>query len=174
MKKIRRKASGSNPGISNFILGISIIILAPLFLSGRSYSLQQQNPSSVTDYKIGSKDLLEIKVFELPELNQTVRVSEDGSVSLALLGKVGASGLTAQELEKKLASLLDQQYTKVAHVSVFIKEYQKVSVLGAVGKPGMFEIVGPTTLLQVISQAGGLTSQAMNELYIYRRGKDGQ
>jgi polysaccharide biosynthesis/export protein len=134
----------------------------------------QENQLPVTDYKIGSKDLLEIKVFELPELNQTVRVSEEGSISLVLLGKVEVAGLTAQELEKKLAAILDQQYTKVAHVTVFIKEYQKVSVLGAVGRPGMYEIVGPMTLLQIISQAGGLTGQAMNELYVYRRGKDGQ
>ena len=100
-------------------------------------------PWQSDDYRIGAKDLLEIAVFELPELNQTVRVSEDGSITLSLLGKVEVSGLTAQELEKKLASLLDRQYTKGAHVTVFIKEYQKVSVLGAVGKPGQYELVGP-------------------------------
>jgi polysaccharide export outer membrane protein len=49
-----------------------------------------------------------------------------------------------------------------------------VSVIGAVGKPGMFELVGPTTLLQMIAQAGGLTAQAMNELFVYRIGKDGK
>ena len=128
----------------------------------------------VNDYKIGTKDVLQITVFELPDLNQTVRVSEDGSVSLSLLGKVDVAGLTAQELEKKLVAILDQKYTKNAHVTVFIKEFQKVVVLGAVGKPGMYEIVGPTTLLQIIAQAGGLTAQAMSELYVYREGKDGQ
>jgi polysaccharide export outer membrane protein len=55
---------------------------------------------------------------------------------------------------------------------VFIREYQKVSVIGAVGKPGMYELVGPTTLLQIIAQAGGLTAQAMNELFVYRLEKD--
>jgi polysaccharide export outer membrane protein len=127
----------------------------------------------VNDYQIGPNDLLEITVFELPELNQTVRVSEDGSITLSLLGKVGVSKLTAQELEKKLAGLLDQQYTKGAHVTVFIREYQKVSVLGAVGRPGMYELVGPTTLLQIIAQAGGLTALAMKEIYIYRTDRDG-
>jgi len=128
----------------------------------------------VIDYKIGAKDVLQITVFELPELNQTVRVSEDGSVSLSLLGKVDVAGLTAQGLEKKLASILDQKYTKNAHVTVFIKEFQKVAVLGAVGKPGMYELVGPTSLLQIIAQAGGLSAQAMSELYVYREGTDGQ
>jgi polysaccharide export outer membrane protein len=144
------------------------------FLPVPGLPFQAVPPSPIRDYKIGTKDLLEIRVFELPELNQTVRVAEDGSISLSLLGKVDVAGLSAQELEKKLASILDQQYTKAAHVTVFIKEYQKVAVFGAVGKPGNYELVGPTTLLQVISLAGGLTPDAMNELYIFRQGKDGQ
>jgi polysaccharide export outer membrane protein len=131
-------------------------------------------PLQINDYRIGSKDLLEITVFELPELNQTVRVSEDGSITLSLLGKVEVAGLTAQELENKLAGLLDKQYTKGAHVTVFIKEYQKVSIMGAVGRPGQYEIVGPTNLLQVIAQASGFTSQAMNELFVYRVDGDGK
>jgi len=128
----------------------------------------------VNDYKIGAKDLIEIKVFELPELNQTVRVAEDGSITLSLLGKIEVAGLTAQELELKLASLIGERYTKgEAHVTVFIREFQKVAVIGAVGRPGMYELVGPTTLLMVLAQAGGLTSQAMADLYIYRQGQNG-
>jgi len=134
---------------------------------------QEMQPLSVNEYKIGAKDLLEITVFNLPELSQTVRVSEDGSVTFSLLGKVEVAGLTAQELEKKLASLLDQQYTKNARVTVFIREFQKIAIIGAVGRPGMYELVGPTTLLQAIAQAGGLTAQAMNELFVYRYGKEG-
>jgi polysaccharide biosynthesis/export protein len=128
----------------------------------------------VNEYRIGAGDRLEITVFNLPELTQTVRVSEDGSVSFALLGRVEVSGLTAQELEKKLAGLLDQQYTKNARVTVFIREFQKVSVLGAVGKPGQYELMGPTTLLHIIAQAGGLTAQATDEIYIYRQSSDGK
>ena len=137
-------------------------------------ALQEIQPLSVNEYKIGAKDLLEITVFNLPELSQTVRVSEDGSVTFSLLGKVEVAGLTAQELEKKLASLLDRQYTKNARVTVFIRDFQKVAIIGAVSRPGMYELVGPTTLLQAIAQAGGLTAQAMNELFVYRHGKDGK
>ena len=93
---------------------------------------------------------------------------------MSLLGRVEVFGLTAQELEKKLASLLDQHNTRNARVTVFIREYQKVSVIGAVGRPGMYELIGPTTLLEAIAQAGGLTAQAMNELFVYRVGKDGK
>jgi polysaccharide export outer membrane protein len=160
--------------ISIFVFGITLIFLYFGVWPPKILASQEENKIPVIDYKIGTKDVLDIKVFELPELNQTVKVSEDGSISLALLGKVDVSGLTAQELEKKLALILDQRYTKSAHVTVFIKEYQKVAVLGAVGKPGMYELVGPTNLLQIIAQAGGLTPQAMSELYIYREGQDGQ
>jgi polysaccharide export outer membrane protein len=156
---------------------ISLIVIALFlgsFLSADIPTQQETPPLQVNDYRIGPKDLLEITVFGLPELNQTVRVSEDGSITMSLLGRVEVSGLTAQELEKKLASILDKQFTKEARVTVFIKEYQKVSVIGAVGRPGMYELVGPTTLLQVIAQAGGLTAQAMNELFVYRLGKDGK
>jgi polysaccharide export outer membrane protein len=149
---------------------MSMILLGSFFV----FAQEESQPLQVNDYRIGPKDLLEITVFGLPELNQTVRVSEDGSITMSLLGRVEVSGLTAQELEKKLASILDKQYTKEARVTVFIKEYQKVSVIGAVGKPGMYELVGPTTLLQAIAQAGGLTAQAVNEIFVYRRSPDGE
>jgi len=153
---------------------LAAILAFAAFFSPGLYPFQEAQSLQVNDYRIGPKDLLEITVFELPELNQTVRVSEDGSITLTLLGRVEVSGSTAQELEKKLAGLLDQQFTKGAHVTVFIKEYQKISVIGAVGRPGQYELVGATTLLQAIAQAGGLTAQAMNELYIYRSGEDGK
>lgn len=152
---------------------LSVLVLG-MMAAPAVYPFQETQSLQINDYRVGPKDLLEITVFELPELNQTVRVSEDGSITLSLLGKVAVSGLTAQELEKRLASLLDKQYTKGAHVTVFIKEYQKVSVIGAVGRPGQYELVGPTTLLQVIAQAGGLTAGAMNELFVYRLGSDGK
>lgn len=140
-----------------------------------NFAHQETQSLPVNDYRIGAKDLLEITVFELPELNQTVRVSEDGSITMSLLGRIEVAGLTAQELERRLALLLGEQFTREgAHVTVFIREYQKVAVIGAVGRPGMYELVGPTTLLQIIAQAGGLTAQAMNELFIYRRGEDGE
>ena len=84
------------------------------------------------------------------------------------------AGLTAQDLEKKLASILNEKSTKDAHVTVFIKEYQKIAVLGAVGRPGLYEMTGPTSLLKIISQAGGFTAEAMNELYVYRKDADGK
>lgn len=142
----------------------------PLVLSG-----QDQHELIVKEYKIGPKDLLEIKVFELPELNQVVRVSEDGSITIPLVGSVMVEGITKDELERKLAELLEERYLKNARVSVFIKEYQskRVAVIGAVENPGMYELIGRLTLLQMISRAGGFTEKASNELFVLREGNNG-
>ena len=127
------------------------------------------------DYKIGAKDLLEISVFGLEEMNKTVRISEDGKITLPLLGEVEVEGLTKTELEKKLSHLLERKYLQNPQVTVFIKEHQskRVSVLGAVGKPGPYELLGRQTLLQLISEAGGLTEDAGDDIIIIRQFQDG-
>ncbi len=127
------------------------------------------------DYKIGAKDLLEISVFGLEEMNKTVRVSEDGKITFPLLGEVEVEGLTKTELEKKLSQLLEEKYLQSPQVTVFIKEYQskRISVLGAVGKPGPYELLGRQTLLQLISEAGGLTEDAGDDIIVIRQFQDG-
>lgn len=142
---------------------------------GVPFVKEQNGEPFVKEYVIGPMDLLEIKVFELPELNQTVRVSEDGSITIPLLGKVMVEGLTQNSVEEKLGELLDEKYIKNAKVFVFIKEYQSqcVAVLGAVTNPGTYELVGRRTLLQIISQAGGFTEKAGDKLFVLREGKNG-
>ncbi len=154
-------------------------ILGFAFFLGGIIAYAQQIPQErevfIREYAIGPRDLLEIKVFELPELNQTVRVSEDGSITLPLLGNVQIGGLTKDGVERKLAELLEAKYLKNARLSVFIKEYQskRVAIIGAVEKPGMYELVGRQTLLQMISQAGGFKESASNEIFVLREGKNG-
>ncbi len=159
--------------IRGILLGVLSICLPGMLLPSDVFGQSGQSPQ-VTDYRIGSQDLLEIRVFELPELNQTLRVSDDGSVSFYPIGKVEVAGLTAQEFEKKLASLLDEKYTKASHVLVIIREFQKVAIFGAISKPGNYELAGSTTLLHLITQAGGVTPQALGEVIVFRQGKDGQ
>ena len=127
------------------------------------------------EYKIGPKDLLEISVFGLDELNRTVRVSEDGTITLPLVGEVKVEGLTKTGLEKKLSELLEEKYLHNPQVTVFIREYQstRVSVLGAVRNPGLYELLGRETLMLIISQAGGLTAEAGDEIIIMRQRADG-
>ena len=127
------------------------------------------------EYRVGPKDLLEISVFGADELSRTVRVSEDGKVSLPLLGEVLVDGLTKSELEKKLAGLLGEKYVQNPQVTVFIREYQskRVSILGAVEKPGPYQLLGRQTLMQIVSEAGGLTRDAGNDIIIIRQLPDG-
>ena len=127
------------------------------------------------EYKIGAKDLLDISVFGLNDLNRTVRVTEDGTITLPLVGEVKVEGLTKTGLEKKLSGLLEEKYLHNPQVTVFIREHQstRVSVLGAVRNPGLFDLLGRETLLQIISQAGGLTTETGDEIIIMRQREDG-
>jgi len=127
------------------------------------------------EYIIGPKDLLEIEVFGLSELDTTTRVSEDGLITVALLGEVKVGGLTKSGLEKKLTQLFKERFLKNPQVTVFIKEYRSriVSILGAVNEPGDYELLGRQTLLQMISQAGGLTEEAGREIIVIRKQPDG-
>lgn len=151
-------------------LAIFITILIFLFLPNL-FSQEQYT----TEYKIGPKDLLEISVFGLNELNKTVRVSEEGKISLPLLGEVEVEGLSKTEIERKISQLLEEKYLQNPQVTIFIREYlsKKVSLLGAIRKPGSYELLGRQTLLQIISQAGGLTPDAANEIIVIRQLQDG-
>jgi len=162
---------------SSRLFHVCVLVLAWVLSTSLLASLlaQEAREMFVKEYKVGAKDLLEIRVFELPELSQTVRVSEDGSISLPLLGRIEVQGLTKDTVEAKLAGLLEAKYLKNAQVSVFIKEYQssQVAVIGAVEKPGTYELVGRMSLLQVISQAGGLKENASKEILVLREGRSG-
>ena len=122
------------------------------------------------DYKIGPEDLLEISVFEDEKLNKTVRVSSQGNISLPLLGILKVKGLTANELEKEIRDLLAEKYFQDPQFSIFIKEYrnQRISVMGAVEKPGVYEVTGQKSILDLLAMAGGLKEEAGQLLFLIR------
>lgn len=126
-------------------------------------------------YRIGPRDLLEIKVFGQDKLNTTVRVNEQGKITFPYLGEVPVEGLTASELERRLVQLLEKSLYRNPEVSVRILEFQskQVSVLGAVAKQGFIELIGRQTLLQVITAAGGLMRDAGKEIIVFRQQPDG-
>jgi len=122
-----------------------------------------------SDYRIGSNDLLEINVFEAPELNRALRVSASGEITMPLLGEVQSVGLSARELEKVLEDRL-RKYMKDPHVGVFVSSIQShpVSVAGAVKKPGVFQIQEPRSLLEMLSMAEGLADDAGDDVLVMR------
>lgn len=110
-----------------------------------------------TEYKIGPADSLDISVNQLPELTKTVEVGPSGKILMPLIGQVQASGRTPMQLSGDIASALKQKYMKDPIVVVSVKEAQgeKVTIDGAVTKPGVYSLAGPTTLLQAVALASG-------------------
>jgi polysaccharide export outer membrane protein len=144
-----------------------LIVLA-LALAGPAAAQQPASP----EYKIGAKDLLEITVLGVQEISKlVVRVSEEGRITLPLLGEVEVGNLTKFEVEKKLTRLAGEKIVLKPQVTVHILEYmsRRVSVVGAVEKPGPFELLGRQTVLSVLSEAGGLTRDAGEEIIIIRQ-----
>ena len=130
----------------------------------------------VDDYRIGPSDLLEVSVFQVPELSRTVRVNSRGALTLPLIGEIQAGGLTGQQLEARIAAKLQEKFLQDPQVSVFIKEYvsQRVTVSGEVNKAGVFPISGRTTLMQAIAMAGGLARFGdENDVKVFRDRRDG-
>jgi len=122
--------------------------------------------------RIGGGDLLQVSVFAADYLHE-VRVAEDGTISLPLLGQVRVAGLTSREL----ASDLQARFTKGGYfnnpqVGVFVKEYatQGVSVLGEVQKPGVYPLLGSRTLFDMLSAAQGTKETAGDKVFITHRG----
>lgn len=115
-----------------------------------------------SDYRIGAQDLLEVSVFGVDELTQEVRVNSNGQISLPLIGAVMAGGKTIPELEQGIATKLAEGYLQNPQVSVFVKEFtsQRITLGGAVKKPGIYPITGKTTLLQAVAMAEGVSELA--------------
>ena len=124
------------------------------------------------EYRIGAGDLLEVKVFQAPELSGETRVDNNGNISLPLLGNIYVKGLTKYQLEQQVQSLLSRNLLQNPQVTVFIKEFtaQRVTVEGSVIKPGVFPIQGSMTLLQALALAGGPADLAnQKQLTLFRR-----
>lgn len=128
------------------------------------------------DYRIQTGDQLDIKFFYNSELNESVAIRPDGRITMQLLGEIKVHDMTPSQLE----NLLKEQYgSRLSHpeVSVIVRSFnmQKVFVDGQVARPGAFPLLGFMTVMQSISQAGGLKDGARrNEILVIRRGDQGK
>ena len=129
-------------------------------------SLLQQIRQKSSEYHISSADLLEITVYREQELDRIVRVSQNGALSLPLIGNVKVGGLSLAEAESMVADKL-KDFLVNPQVTIFIKEYgnKKIFVLGEVVKPGSFEFPPEShlTVLEAVSMAGGFTQVAARD-----------
>jgi polysaccharide export outer membrane protein len=130
--------------------------------------------SSLNEYLIQPGDVLDIKFFYNPELNDSVIVRPDGRISLQLAPEIPAAGMTPAQL----TSTLEKSYEKelaTPGIAVIIRSFssQRVYVDGEVNKPGMVVLLGPLTVLQSIAEAGGLKDTAKSsQILIIRKSKD--
>jgi polysaccharide biosynthesis/export protein len=120
----------------------------------------QASLSGYKDYKVGPEDQLLIEIYGQEKLNRELRVNGQGEIAMPLVGVVKVGGMTPQEIEKRLMELYDARYLVNPQITVGVKEFrhQRVAVTGAVAKPGSYEIIGPRTLLEVLSLAGGFSN----------------
>jgi polysaccharide export outer membrane protein len=114
-----------------------------------------------TSYVIGPEDVLDIAVWDSPELTRTVPVRPDGKISLPLVNDVPAAGSTPMQLRETLTQALTAYLPRPA-VSVLVHEIHsiKVAVIGQVKTPGRYELKDRATVLDVLAMAGGLTEYA--------------
>lgn len=126
-------------------------------------------------YRIGPDDLLQVSVWKNESLSRSVPVRPDGKISLPLVNDVEAAGLTPAELRSVLTKKL-AEYISDPEVFIIVQEVRsfKVSVIGEVARPGRFDLRGPTTVLDVLAQAGGLSAFASrSRIVILRREGNG-
>ena len=147
-------------------LAVAITVVAQI-------SSAQENAQG--EYQLGPKDLVEIRVLEITELNVERRVNDAGTIDLPMVGPFPVNGLTAREASDKLARLLTSKYVNRANVSMVVKQFanKPLSIVGAVANPGSLNVSGRYTLLQAISAAGGLTGQAGRKIYVMRTATNG-
>jgi len=154
--------------ISHFLaLGLLIGVLFPTTTPAATDQVHQ----------LGPRDLIQIKVYQQPDLTQEIRIDDDGTVTLPLIGQVRAAGMTVEAFARDLV-VRYKEYLLNPEITVFVKEYNKremeISVLGEVGRSGFFRFVEKSTLLDVLAQVGGLKPEGGDRVIILRPRKAGE
>ena len=135
--------------------------------------------SAATDqvHQLGPRDVIQIKVYQQPDLTQEIRIDDDGTVTLPLVGLVRATDMTVEDFARDLVKRY-KEYLFNPEITVFVKEYNKremeISVLGEVGKAGFFRFAEKSTLLDVLAQVGGLKPEGGDRVIILRPKKTGE
>jgi polysaccharide export outer membrane protein len=146
-------------------------------LSWAQVVVTDRQPATVRDQStiaIGPGDLLDLSVFDVPELVLKVRVDVNGCVSIAFLGDLKLAGMTVGNAQRLIAhELVARQLVKDPQVSIFIEEFatQGITVYGEVNAPGIYPLMGPHHLYDVISAAGGLTLKSGRTVTVLHAGQ---
>ena len=144
--------------------------VAPWLVVGLVLSAWMPATARGQEYTIGLGDVLTITVWGQADLSRDYTVDPDGAAPFPLIGRIMAVGRSPKELAAHLTEVLGKDYLVNPQVSVTVKEYlsQKVQVLGAAERPGVYYLTGPTSLLDILSKAGGFASTAGKQVLLVR------
>lgn len=124
-------------------------------------------------YKLGPSDKLDVKVLGAEDLSGQYSVSENGTISMPMIGEVKAVGLTRAQVEQELVSKLGDGYVRDPKISVTVVEYRPFYIYGEVTKPGKYNYAPGMTVLSAVSVANGYTPRANTSfVVITRKGQD--
>ncbi len=123
------------------------------------------------DYRLGDGDIVRIIVFDHADLTTTTRITSGGMVTFPLFGRVKIDGMTVSQVAREVAQRLSDGFVVNPQVSVFVEEFRskRAIIMGQVTSPGMYELTGPTSLVELISKAGGLRPEAGDRAVIKRK-----
>jgi len=129
---------------------------------------QRQQKGGSSDYPIGPGDVIELNIPGMDEIkNMSERVNGDGTITLPFVGAIKVDGMTERALRDEIRRRLEENYMRNPQVNLFVKEFRsrQVAVIGAVQKPGLYNLASYSdTLLNMISQAGGMKTEAAERL----------
>jgi len=150
--------------------GLALAVAWGLGLSGFPAQENGDGASVEADYRVGPGDVLEVEVYDDPDLSGLVTVQHGGEISFPLLGDVEVKGLTEREVRETLTRLLAKDYLVDPQVAVKVKEHrsQWITLVGEVQRPGKYFLSGSKTLLELLTEAGGFTAQASGEVVVSR------
>jgi protein involved in polysaccharide export with SLBB domain len=163
--------------ITSIVLSLSTRLLAAIACCLALYS-QPVVPSGAEEapFRLSPGDAIEVRLFFNPELNETVQIRPDGRISLHVAGEVMLAGKTIPEGIATLEELYRKE-VRTPRVLIQVRSFaaRKIYVTGEVLRPGLFNIAGPMTLLEAISEAGGVKNTGDRQLAVLiRKGDDGK
>jgi polysaccharide export outer membrane protein len=132
---------------------------------------------AVDDYIVGPNDVLNVAVFDQPQLTNKYIIQSDGSFTFPLIGRVKAGGLTIQAIENEVRDrLLKGAFLKQPQVTVSVDQYrsQQIFIMGEVKQPGILQFTGSMTIIEALARSGSITEHAGMEALILRSGVGGQ
>ena len=156
----------------------SALLAAAVLAAGTSHALAQSKSEAHTPppgYVIGPLDVVEVLFWKDKDLSAEVVVRPDGKISLPLLNEIDAGGLTPEQLRLRVLESA-RRFVEDPTATVVVKQInsRNVYIMGEVLKPGTFPLGGPTSVLQLIAVAGGMTEFAARDDIVLMRTVDGQ